>query len=193
MKIAVAGSKAFGASVVELVLARGYELTGVSVPDETAIADGDPTFVMATDKGIPCHVGIPSTLMSEADVLITAQYEKRVPLAVIGQTRVAFGYHPSLLPLHRGRFAIQAAIDAGDRVTGGTIYRLTEELDGGPIALQRHVVIRSGESAKAIWKRILFPLGIDLVDEALRRLSESRLHFFSQSKIEHQYVRDTLF
>lgn len=44
-------------------------------------------------------------------------------------------YHPSLLPLHRGQDAVEAAT-GGDKVTGGTVFHLDEGFDTGPIAFQ---------------------------------------------------------
>ena len=49
--------------------------------------------------------------------------------------------HPSLLPRWRGAAPIERALMAGDAETGVTILRVIEELDSGPIALQRSLAI----------------------------------------------------
>ena len=46
------------------------------------------------------------------------------------------GYHPSLLPRHRGRSAIEWAVRMGDPLTGGSVYWLNAGIDRGDIAYQ---------------------------------------------------------
>src|SRR5215210_1596088 len=45
--------------------------------------------------------------------------------------------HPSLLPRWRGAAPVERAIEAGDGVTGVSIMRPIEEMDAGPVCLQR--------------------------------------------------------
>ena len=49
--------------------------------------------------------------------------------------------HPSLLPRWRGAAPVQRALLNGDPATGVTVFRLTEELDAGPILIQSQVSI----------------------------------------------------
>ncbi|MDR2523464.1 MAG: methionyl-tRNA formyltransferase [Synergistaceae bacterium] len=49
--------------------------------------------------------------------------------------------HPSLLPRWRGAAPVQRALLNGDLTTGVTVFRLTEELDAGPILIQSQVSI----------------------------------------------------
>lgn len=86
----------------------------------------------------------------------------------------AIGYHPSLLPLHRGRDAIRWAIRMGDRVTGGTVYRLTNRMDGGPVLAQRHVFIRPGDTPEELWRRDLGPLGVRMLAQAVADIAAGR-------------------
>jgi phosphoribosylglycinamide formyltransferase 1 len=53
----------------------------------------------------------------------------------------AFNVHPSLLPAFAGAHPMQDAWDWGVRTSGVTIHFVTEELDAGPIVLQRSVDI----------------------------------------------------
>jgi methionyl-tRNA formyltransferase len=74
--------------------------------------------------------------------------------------------HPSLLPRWRGAAPIERAIEAGDQVTGVTIMRPTEEMDGGPICLQREEPIRPDDDFGTLSARLM-ELGADLLIEAL--------------------------
>ena len=79
----------------------------------------------------------------------------------------ALGYHPSLLPRHRGRDAVRWAIHMGDHVTGGTVYWMDDGADTGPMAAQGWCWVRPGDTAEELWRRDLGPLGVRLFARAL--------------------------
>lgn len=62
-----------------------------------------------------------------------------------------------------------------DRVTGGTVYWLDDNLDAGDIAAQAHAFIQPGDTAAELWRRELFPLGLVLFDRVLADISEGVL------------------
>lgn len=62
--------------------------------------------------------------------------------------------HASLLPRYRGAAPIQAAIIAGDRVTGITTMLMDEGLDTGPILLQETLEIGAEETAGELAERL---------------------------------------
>jgi methionyl-tRNA formyltransferase len=74
--------------------------------------------------------------------------------------------HPSLLPRWRGAAPIERAIDAGDRETGVSIMRPVEEMDAGPVCLQRSEPIGPDDDYGSLAPR-LARLGGDLLVEAL--------------------------
>lgn len=62
--------------------------------------------------------------------------------------------HPSLLPKYQGLNTHQRALDAGDNEHGVTVHFVTEELDGGPNAIQAVIPILDIDNAKALQQRI---------------------------------------
>jgi methionyl-tRNA formyltransferase len=74
--------------------------------------------------------------------------------------------HPSLLPRWRGAAPIERALEAGDEVTGVTIMRPIEEMDAGPMCLQRAEPIRPDDDFGTLSPR-LAALGGELLVEAL--------------------------
>ena len=62
--------------------------------------------------------------------------------------------HPSLLPSFKGMDAPQQALDAGVKIAGCTVHWVTEELDGGPIIVQRAEPVKPGDTAKSLHNRI---------------------------------------
>lgn len=79
------------------------------------------------------------------------------------------GFHPSLLPLHRGRDAVRWAVHMGDKVTGCSVYWLTDKCDGGDIIDQRAVFIVPGETYHDLWKR-MFPVGVKMLCDAVDKI-----------------------
>lgn len=54
-----------------------------------------------------------------------------------------------------------------DPIAGGTVYWLTQSVDGGPIARQDWCHVRPDDDASALWRRELFPMGVRLLDAVL--------------------------
>ena len=63
--------------------------------------------------------------------------------------------HPSLLPAFTGLHTHQRAIDAGCRVAGCTVHRVTSELDHGEILDQAVVPVLPGDTAESLAARVL--------------------------------------
>jgi len=63
--------------------------------------------------------------------------------------------HPSLLPSFPGLDAQRQALEHGVQVTGCTVHFVNEELDAGPIILQRAVEVRDDDTVESLSARIL--------------------------------------
>ena len=63
--------------------------------------------------------------------------------------------HPSLLPAFTGLHTHQRAIDAGCKVAGCTVHRVTDEVDHGEILDQAMVPVLPGETAESLGARVL--------------------------------------
>ncbi|WP_286238216.1 phosphoribosylglycinamide formyltransferase [Neptuniibacter halophilus] len=74
--------------------------------------------------------------------------------------------HPSLLPKYKGLNTHQRALDAGDTEHGCTVHFVTEELDGGPLAMQGRVSVSAEDTADSLQQKvhrvehILYPLAV---------------------------------
>ena len=63
--------------------------------------------------------------------------------------------HPSLLPSFPGLHTHQRAIDAGCKLAGATVHRVTAELDHGEILAQAVVPVLASDTAEALAARVL--------------------------------------
>lgn len=84
--------------------------------------------------------------------------------------RGGINMHPSLLPRHRGPSPIQAALLAGDEITGVTVQYLAREMDSGDIIAQREMQIPDDADAGAMHD-LLARAGADLLVESVRAIA----------------------
>lgn len=77
--------------------------------------------------------------------------------------------HPSLLPSFPGLNVQQQAIDHGVKISGCTVHYVNEDLDAGPIILQRAVEVKDDDTADTLAARILEQEHIAYV-EAVRKI-----------------------
>jgi len=93
--------------------------------------------------------------------------------------------HPSLLPKHAGGMDLavhQAAIDAGDSESGCTIHQVTEEVDGGPVEVQKIVKIEQGETAESLKAKVQ-PLEGPAFVEALQKYSGKKVISYADAGV----------
>lgn len=72
---------------------------------------------------------------------------------------------------HSAEQVAQIAASMRERVTGGTVYRLSNRMDGGAVLDQRHVLIRPDDTAETLWRRDLGPLGVELLRGVVARMA----------------------
>ena len=63
--------------------------------------------------------------------------------------------HPSLLPAFPGLDAQRQALEQGVKVSGCTVHLVDEQLDHGPIIMQRAVEVRDDDTIESLSARIL--------------------------------------
>lgn len=170
MRVVIAGQKRFGRDVLEMALARGHEIAAVSCPDD----DADKLRIAALNRDLPI-IGArrlnASTMPSGCDLIVAAHCHTFISEMTRRKAELgALGFHPSLLPRHRGRSAIEWAIRFGERTTGGSVYWLNETVDGGPVAAQDWCFIRPDDTPRALWARELAPMGLRLFGQAFAAL-----------------------
>jgi phosphoribosylglycinamide formyltransferase-1 len=125
----------------------------------------------ARELGLPAHVfdhkRYPTRAAHEEDVLRALAEAEPDFVALAGYMRLlspafvaAFPHrilniHPSLLPSFPGVDAQAQAVAYGVKVSGCTVHFVDENLDAGPIVVQRAVPVRDGDTAETLAARIL--------------------------------------
>ncbi|HEY7215963.1 MAG TPA: phosphoribosylglycinamide formyltransferase [Thermoanaerobaculia bacterium] len=105
-----------------------------------------------------------------AEWICLAGYMRRLsPGFVAALPRRILNIHPSLLPAFPGLDAQAQALAHGVKVSGCTVHLVDEELDSGPIVVQRAIPVLDGDTAESLAARIL-EQEHHAYPEALRRL-----------------------
>ncbi len=169
MKIFLCGQKTFGKEVCKVLLRAGHEIVGVAPAPPGKYQD--KLYGYAAVKGLPlvtdCKHLLSSNIPDGTELIVAAHSHWLISGRCIDKAKHGgIGFHPSLLPRHRGRDAVRWAVHMGDYASGGTVYRLTDKTDGGDILRQELVWIRPGWDYHDLWKAI-FPVGVRLLMEAV--------------------------
>ncbi len=160
MRIAFLGAGAFGLPTLES-LASGHQIVGVvTQPDRPAGRGRElaPTpigaWCAAHAPGVPllkpADVNAPEVMAevrgwpAEAWVIIAFGQKLSNPLI---EGRFAINLHASLLPRWRGAAPINAAILAGDEVTGNSVITIADRMDAGLVLGQSRRAIDPGVTA----------------------------------------------
>jgi methionyl-tRNA formyltransferase len=174
MKVALVGSRYFGATVLAALRKDGVDIARVVAP-----AADDRLAVAAQAAGIPVHVlANPKIVPGEAtpegtDLIVAAHTHARVSNEALARSRLGgIGYHPSLLPRHRGIAAVEWTILEGDPIAGGSVYHLADGWDAGAVAAQDWCFVGKGETARELWERALAPMGLALLTRVVRHAAE---------------------
>lgn len=144
-------------------------IDGVSVLAVASEVAGDRFEALALEAGI--QVVAPGDV-PKCDLLIAAHCLTYVAREVRSRARLGtLVYHPSLLPRHRGKGAVEKTTEAGDPVAGGTIFWADDGLDTGPVEAQDWCFVAPGDTPQDLWRRELGPMGVRLLSEAVARLA----------------------
>jgi methionyl-tRNA formyltransferase len=188
MKIAFFGTPDFAVPTLERLVASRHEVAlVVTRPDRPVgrrqVLTAPPIVEAARQHAV--DILQPKNLKSEevgkrltsigVDAAVVVAYGKLIPARLLEIPRYGFiNLHPSLLPRHRGPSPIQWALVCGDRATGVTTMQLDEDMDTGPILLQKRISVEDRETAEMLAPR-LAALGADLIVRSLDELEDGSL------------------
>lgn len=199
MRIAIIGQAAFGAAVYERLRNDGHEIVGVFTAPET----GRPDALAAAARSDGIHVEQPARWQRkgtmDADVFeayastnpelnVMAFVTQIIPSQVLDfPSQATIQYHPSLLPKHRGRSAINHAIMQGDAETGCTIFWVDAGIDTGPLLLQKRCAISENDTVNSLYRDQLFPMGVEALAEAVDRVAKGEAPKIAQDESQATY------
>jgi methionyl-tRNA formyltransferase len=179
IKVFISGQKYFGQEVLRLCLELDFiEVVGVCAPLDdkyiTRIARLHEIPIICA--GQLSHENFPDGV----DLGITAHSFDYIGKLTRYRPSIGWlGYHPSLLPRHRGKSAIEWALRMRDPITGGSVFWLNGGIDRGDIAYQDWIHVDPNlysmnpkKASSKLWKDYLLDMGLNLFKRALNDISK---------------------
>ncbi len=173
MKIALIGTRWFGAQMLRLLRERGDDVQVIATngQDQLASAAIDarvPLVVLDNPRRLGAE-----HLPEEVDVIVAAHSHAFIlEDARARARRASIGYHPSLLPRHRGIAAVEWTIKSRDPIAGGSVYHLSDSMDAGLLAAQDWCFVYPEDDAGSLWRRALGPMGLRLLTQVVQRIDD---------------------
>lgn len=169
MRIVFIGAGEIGVPTLQALLRSSeHQLTGVVTQPDKPVGRAqriEPTPIKRALTGSKIPVLQPARIKDrqaieeiralQPDAIVVMAYGQILPREVLEIPRIAcLNLHASLLPRWRGAAPIQAAIAAGDSVTGVTVMYMAEGLDTGDILLQREIDILPTDTGGSLHDRL---------------------------------------
>jgi len=185
MRIVFMGTPESAVPSLQRLLSDGHEIVAVWTQPDKPAGRGDklhapPIKDFALANALPVEqpkkikTDEAKTLFASynADLAVVVAYGRILPPEFLrAPRRGCINVHFSLLPLYRGAAPANWAIVNGEAKTGVTTMFIEEELDSGPILLQRETEIGETETAPELMQRLAV-VGADLLGETLAQLDE---------------------
>ncbi len=130
-------------------------------------------------------ISILKPIFEEVDLIVLAGFLWILPDELLN-IRPIINVHPSLLPLFGGKGMYgtkvsSAILNSGMKVSGPTVHLVTNDIDGGPIILQKCLEVRDDDTPESLLERT-HPLEHQILIEAIKLMSEK------EYKIERKRV-----
>ena len=145
---------------------RGRELKG-SVVSQWAYENSVECFK-------PQDLAETALLVRDCDVLLTIGYGVLLPTEILKLPRHGcLNLHFSLLPRWRGAAPVQRAIEAGDSLSGVTVFQLDEGMDTGPIFSTKRFALDTDITSDELLIE-LAELGVEAVIDSLQAITDGK-------------------
>ena len=118
---------------------------------------------------------------AKPDLIVLAGFMVAVPGCVIDAYRGRIiNIHPALIPSFCGKgyyglHVHEKVLERGAKVTGATVHFVDEDLDHGPILLQKAVDVREGDTPEILQRRVMEEAEWKLLPTAISLIAQGRV------------------
>ncbi len=170
-KIVFFGSGGFVVPVVEKLMQHGLDLvvTNDRNPNSPLLKfcekNNVKKVIVSSASDLLDHL----PLIIDHQIAVLASFGVFIPGKILNSfPNGIINIHPSLLPQWKGPSPVQYSLLNGDTQTGVTLIKLDDEIDHGPILLQKPYNLQGNETSEDLLS-ILFEIGADMVDDVLTK------------------------
>lgn len=118
---------------------------------------------------------------ADPDLIVLAGFMVAVPACVIDAFRgKIINIHPALIPAFCGKgyyglHVHEKVLSRGAKVTGATVHFVDEDLDHGPILLQKAVDVKEGDTPEVLQRRVMEEAEWILLPRAISLIAQGRV------------------
>ena len=122
-----------------------------------------------------------SLTQAQPDLIVLAGFMVAVPACVIDAFRGRIiNIHPALIPSFCGKgyyglHVHEKVLQRGAKVTGATVHFVDEDLDHGPILLQKAVDVKEGDTPEVLQRRVMEEAEWILLPRAISLIAQGRV------------------
>lgn len=114
----------------------------------------------------------------QPDIIALAGFMRVLGAGFTGQYRGRMvNIHPSLLPKYRGLRTHRRVLAAGEAEHGASVHYVTEELDGGPVAIQGRFRVRPEDDELSLEERVMRDVELKIYPQALAWMARGELRY----------------
>lgn len=191
--------------IAVLISGSGTNLQALLDAQKNKLFNGEIKLVVSNKKNAyglerAKLAGIEALWIKDEQVLLEKLAEKEIDLiilagflAIISNEFIEkyhhkiINIHPSLIPSFCGKgyygiYVHQAAFKRGVKISGATVHFVTNDVDGGPIILQRAIDISDCSTPEQIQEKILYNIEHKILVEAVKLYCDNKI------KIENERV-----
>ena len=184
MQIAVAATPEVALPTLEALLKSEHNLVSVITQPDRPAGRGlslkeSPVAIWAKDRGISVRQPVDQEelklAVSDIDLVITIGFGVIIKEEILNLPTHGFiNLHFSLLPKWRGAAPVQRAIEAGDEVTGVTVFKLDKGMDTGPIYRQKVIAMPHQATTESLLQDLAV-VGAPVVLDAISAIEANEL------------------
>ena len=117
----------------------------------------------------------------EPDLIVLAGFMVQVPLCLVrAYPNQIINIHPALIPSFCGKgfYGLrvhEAALKRGVKLTGATVHFVNEDLDEGPIILQKAVAVQEGDTPEILQRRVMEEAEWQIMPAAIQLIAHGKV------------------
>ena len=118
---------------------------------------------------------------AEPDLIVLAGFMVAVPACVISEYRGRIiNIHPALIPSFCGKgyyglHVHEKVLERGVKITGATVHFVDEDLDHGPILLQKAVAVKENDTPEVLQRRVMEEAEWILLPRAISLIAQGKV------------------
>lgn len=185
MKIVFFGTSDFSVPSLSALLKTSHKVVAVvTQPDRERgrhlVIEPSPVKAFALENNIfvyqPEHLVTPQTYDTlkgfDADLFVVIAYGNILPAKILEiPKKFSINLHSSVLPKYRGAAPMNWAIVNGEKTSGVSIIKMTEQMDAGDIILKKEIPLQEDETSVTLSEK-LSKLGSELLLEAIESIDK---------------------